>query len=132
MMNICVCVICKKSLLLPVDIQHNNHYYYCCPWRFFNPILRGARVNRTCGTDKILYIYLFSLTVFGPIYYAPPANRGVQQQTRAVCVVTKKNYQFLNTIRHRNAINPLRTPVLFWGQTTCNWSALSPHMGVRC
>jgi len=36
-------------------------------------LLRGAIVNRTYGTDKdLLYIYLFLLTIFGPIYYGPP------------------------------------------------------------
>lgn len=30
-------------------------------------------VNRTYGTHKNLYIYLFLLTIFGPIYYGPPS-----------------------------------------------------------
>ena len=35
-------------------------------------LLRGTItiVNRTYGTHKNLYIYLFLLTIFGPIYYA--------------------------------------------------------------
>ena len=37
-------------------------------------LLRGAIVNRTYGTHKNLYIYLFLLNIFGPIYYAPPRN----------------------------------------------------------
>ena len=32
----------------------------------------GAIVNRTYDTHKNLYIYLFLLTMFGPIYYGPP------------------------------------------------------------
>ena len=32
-------------------------------------ILRGTIVNRTYGAHKKLYIYLFLLTIFGPIYY---------------------------------------------------------------
>ena len=32
----------------------------------------GTILNRTCGTDKNLYISLFLLTRFGPIYYGPP------------------------------------------------------------
>ena len=28
-------------------------------------------VNRTYGIHKNLYIYLFFLTIFGPIYYGP-------------------------------------------------------------
>ena len=32
-------------------------------------LLRGTIVNRTYGTHRNLYIYLFSLTIFGPIYY---------------------------------------------------------------
>ena len=35
-------------------------------------VLRGTIVNRTYGTHKNLYIYLFLLTIFGPIYYGPP------------------------------------------------------------
>ena len=35
-------------------------------------LLRGAILNRTYGTHKTLYISLFLLTIFGPIYYAPP------------------------------------------------------------
>ena len=34
-------------------------------------LLRGGIVNRTYGTDKNLYVYLFLQTIFGPIYYAP-------------------------------------------------------------
>ena len=37
-----------------------------------NHLLRGIMVNRTYGTHKNLYISLFSLTIFGPIYYGPP------------------------------------------------------------
>ena len=33
--------------------------------------LRGAILNRTYGTHKNLYISLFCLTIFGPIYYGP-------------------------------------------------------------
>jgi len=35
-------------------------------------ILRGTIVNRTYGKHKNLYICLFLLTIFGPIYYGPP------------------------------------------------------------
>ena len=35
-------------------------------------LLRGAIVNRTYGTHKNLYVYLFLLTKIGPIYYGPP------------------------------------------------------------
>ena len=35
-------------------------------------LLRGTIVNRTYGIPKNLYISLFSLTIFGPIYFGPP------------------------------------------------------------
>ena len=35
-------------------------------------LLRGNVLNRTYGRDKNLYISLFLLTMFGPIYYGPP------------------------------------------------------------
>ena len=34
--------------------------------------LRGTLVNRTYGGHKNLYINLFLLTIFGPVYYRPP------------------------------------------------------------
>ena len=37
-----------------------------------NLLLRGTIVNRTYGIHKKLCIYLFSLTIFGPIYSCPP------------------------------------------------------------
>ena len=37
-----------------------------------NLLLPGTIVNRTYGTHKTLYTYLFLLTIFGPIYYGPP------------------------------------------------------------
>ena len=33
---------------------------------------RGTIVNRTYGTDEDLCIYLFLITLVGPIYYGPP------------------------------------------------------------
>ena len=35
-------------------------------------LLRRTIVNRTYVTHKNLYIYLFLLSIFGLIYYAPP------------------------------------------------------------
>ena len=35
-------------------------------------LLRGTTVNRTYGKLKKLYISLFLLTIFGPIYYLVP------------------------------------------------------------
>ena len=35
-------------------------------------LLRGTIVNRAYGTHKNLYISLFLLAIFGPIYYDPP------------------------------------------------------------
>ena len=35
-------------------------------------LLRGTIVNRTYGIHKTLYIYLFLLTIFGPVNYGPP------------------------------------------------------------
>ena len=35
-------------------------------------LLRGTILNRTYGLHKNLYISLFLLTIFGPIYYGPP------------------------------------------------------------
>ena len=35
-------------------------------------LLRGTLVNRTYGGNKNLYIHLFLVTRFGPIYYRPP------------------------------------------------------------
>ena len=34
----------------------------------------GAIVNRTYGTHKHLYIFLFLVTIFGPISYGPPSS----------------------------------------------------------
>ena len=50
-----------ESLTIPspfcrVDIDH---------------LLRGTKLNRTYGKHKKLYISLFLLTTFGPIYYGP-------------------------------------------------------------
>ena len=39
---------------------------------FESRLLRGVIVNRIYGTHKNLYIYLFLITIFGPIYYGPP------------------------------------------------------------
>ena len=41
-------------------------------WLLLFTLLRGTLVNRTYGEDKNLYIHLFLLTIFGPIYYRPP------------------------------------------------------------
>ena len=35
-------------------------------------LLRWTIVNRTYGTHKKQYIYVFFLTIFGPTYYGPP------------------------------------------------------------
>ena len=35
-------------------------------------LLPGTIVNRTYGSYKNIYNYLFLLTIFGPIYYGPP------------------------------------------------------------
>ena len=35
-------------------------------------VLRGTILNRTYSTHKNLYISLFLLTIYGPIYYGPP------------------------------------------------------------
>ena len=35
-------------------------------------LLRGTILNRTYCTHKNLYISIFLLTIFGPIYYGPP------------------------------------------------------------
>ena len=32
----------------------------------------GGIVDRTYDTNENLYIYVFSLTIFGPVYYGPP------------------------------------------------------------
>ena len=40
-----------------------------CLW---GTVLRGTIVKRTYGMHKNLYISLFLLTRFGPIYYGPP------------------------------------------------------------
>ena len=34
-------------------------------------VVRETIVNRTYGTHKNQYIFLFLLTIFGPIYYSP-------------------------------------------------------------
>ena len=36
-------------------------------------VSRGTIVDRTYRIHKNLYIYLFLLTIFGPIYYGPPS-----------------------------------------------------------
>ena len=38
----------------------------------FFTLLREAIVNRTYGTDKNPHIYLFLLTIFGPLFLRPP------------------------------------------------------------
>ena len=35
-------------------------------------LIRGTLVNRTYGGHKNLYIHIFLLTIFGPVYYRPP------------------------------------------------------------
>ena len=40
--------------------------------RYDSMLLPGAIVNRAYGIHKNLYIPLFLLTLFGPIYYDPP------------------------------------------------------------
>ena len=45
---------------------------YCHIHKQCFTILRGTIVNRIYGTVKNLLIYLFFLTIFGPIYYGPP------------------------------------------------------------
>ena len=35
-------------------------------------LVRGTIINRTYGTYTNLYISLFLLNIFGPIYYGPP------------------------------------------------------------
>ena len=35
-------------------------------------LLRGTKLNRTYGTHEKLYILLFLLIIYGPIYYGPP------------------------------------------------------------
>ena len=39
---------------------------------YHDQLLRGRIVNRTHGTDKNVYIYLFLPTIFGPIYCGSP------------------------------------------------------------
>ena len=39
---------------------------------FWGQLLRGSIVNRTYGEHKNLYISLFLLAIFGPVYYGPP------------------------------------------------------------
>ena len=44
------------------NIAKNNYHCY-----------GGTIVDRTYGIHKNLYIYLFLLRIFGPIYYGPPS-----------------------------------------------------------
>ena len=53
----CCCCSCLLLLLLSL--------------RAPSVLLRGTLVNRTYGKHKNLNIYLFLLTLFGPIYYGP-------------------------------------------------------------
>ena len=45
---------------------HKNLYIYL----FL--LLLGTIVNRTCGAHKNLYVSLFLLVIFGPVNYDPP------------------------------------------------------------
>ena len=68
---------------MPARCRNRN---CCCPrgnWLQKQIILlRGNIVNRTCGTHKNLYIYLFLRTIFGPIYDGPPAITGAKHAHR--------------------------------------------------
>ena len=65
----------NKRCTLPDDNWNNSrstpspHNY---PLNYQELILRGAIVNRTYARHKNLYIQLFLLTIFGPIYHGPP------------------------------------------------------------
>ena len=57
-------------------------------------LLRGGIVNRTYGRHKNLYIFLFLLKIFGPIYYVPPsidavAHLGHNRESRPVLSLHK-------------------------------------------
>ena len=52
-------------------------------------LLRGNIVNRTCGTDKNLYISLFLPTIFGSIYHGPPKYQNYYYT--AVCRSSSEN-----------------------------------------
>ena len=61
-------------LCITTAVGITMHYYVlvCITVFYCVLLLRGTIVNRTYGTHKNLYIYLFSLTIFGPVYYDPP------------------------------------------------------------
>ena len=54
------------------DYLHRTLYHYYRNDGFRDKLLRGTLVNRTYGGHKNLYIHIFLLTIFGPIYYRPP------------------------------------------------------------
>ena len=47
-------------------------YISTCDLGWICVLLRGTIVNRTYGTHKNLYIFIFLLTMFGSIYFGPP------------------------------------------------------------
>ena len=63
----------ESSIFSPlVHFQESMHLIPGININSTGTVLRGTIVNRTYDTHKKLYISLFLLTIFGPIYYGPP------------------------------------------------------------
>ena len=60
--------------------QHGKNE--CTPrrWKAGAAVLRGALLNRTYGKHKHLYISLFLLTIFGPIYLKSPVILNISKK----------------------------------------------------
>ena len=56
-----------RNSALPVPPERKG----TCHWPSADRLLRGTVVNRTYAIYKNLSIYLFLVTIFGPIYYGP-------------------------------------------------------------
>ena len=54
-------------------------------------LLRGAILIRTSRPHKKLYISLFLLTIFGPIYYAPPGIVAWLHRARRYAIINQAN-----------------------------------------
>ena len=63
---------CTRDRKIVGNIQHKLQPLCQVRINTYLILLRGTTLNRTYGTHKNLYISLFLLTTFGPVYYGPP------------------------------------------------------------
>ena len=86
-------------------------------------VLRGAAVNRNNGTRKNLYIYLFLLTLFGPIYYCMVSRNTISERSlaRRQLQITPRLCSFSSL-----SLDRFSAAVPCWGRNTHIPSSLSP------